>query len=178
VRDAIVRRGAKTLNFGAPSDGILFQVLQVEGRAAFREPRVISLNFVDFTLYAALLLGELLLMLEQPSEILAQKIHVETIIEVQTIGPDFDSFLEWLTLYERHLISLQEGEQELSPASRRAPPIHRAIARLVCCARGAEPGEPKPKVLRAFLSDWLPRTWASMAAFIEAREKSRALAFL
>jgi hypothetical protein len=86
-----------------------------------------SYGFVDFRLYAAFLLVELLLVLESLSKIVATRIPVATNIEGQTIGPDFETFVTWLDLYTNRLIAIRDGTLEAS-FSRRPPPVHSAFA--------------------------------------------------
>lgn len=74
IRDAIVHRGAYTLVFGSPTDGILFQVVSGLQARINIGTLMWNDNIVDFQLYASLYLAKTLVFLERFGKLLAGRV--------------------------------------------------------------------------------------------------------
>ena len=103
IRDAVVHRGGRVMGFGNPEDGILFQVYR---RASInpivqRAPFMSNKHVVDFQLYAAFYLAELLMFLKRLTDYIRTRFTLQQIGRGgRLLGPGTEVFHAWLTRLE------------------------------------------------------------------------------
>jgi hypothetical protein len=98
IRDETVHRGAQTIVFGEPSEGILFQVLGNGGaRLAQEEPNLMfNKNVVYFDRYAAYFMARLLTWLEQFASIAYSRMGMTESPGCLNRHFGFDVLVDWI----------------------------------------------------------------------------------
>jgi hypothetical protein len=98
LRDSMIHRGAFTLVFLDPEEGILFQSLGNSLKPLIKNETVMdNENVVDFQLYCALYLCRLLLFLEELAKIIRSKLSIEKRSQqAKSYSPGFELLISWL----------------------------------------------------------------------------------
>jgi hypothetical protein len=104
VRDKIVHYNAKTLIFGEPCDGILFQVFSKKFSPLIHDPRLMhNENTVIFDRYATVVIANLICLIEDVFDVLYLRYGLEKRVGSYVSSLGFGIFYSWLNSAESWL---------------------------------------------------------------------------
>lgn len=100
ARDAAAHRGALTLVYGEPADGLWFQVNARNFFPIVKPPDEASRgNLVNFRLYGSFLMADTLVFLDRVAATLEKRLHVSSIGKAR-VGPGLDVLIAWLAAWD------------------------------------------------------------------------------